>query len=61
MNEIKINVWKYKCKDCNFITYIPVGYGFDVICHKCYSYNIKCLGKDKVSQLESLNKEIIKG
>lgn len=46
----KVTAWKYECRDCGHITYIPVGYGLDIICHKCWNYNLEYLGKVEATQ-----------
>ena len=45
MLEPDREMWVYKCK-CGHITYFEVGGARDIICHKCWNYTLKCLGRE---------------
>jgi len=49
--EKMIECWKYKCK-CGHTNYFMVGGAQDIICHRCYNYGMKYLGREMVTKDE---------
>lgn len=46
----KIECWAHLCLNCGHTTYFMVGGGSDIICHRCWGFNLDYLGRKMVTK-----------